>query len=162
MRPGTTAPPGGADVFNTVRPDLRIDRQDVIPAHAGRRRRAPTRQRMSMSLGFGTWRLFLALLVGASHLWVDMVAGPAAYAVWGFFVLSGYLMTHVLSTKYGFSARGLAGYAHNRFPAHLPRLLDRLSGERARAVVAGATRHRSASPQSRPSDCRATAPSGAS
>jgi peptidoglycan/LPS O-acetylase OafA/YrhL len=70
---------------------------------------------MSMSLGFGTWRLFLALLVGASHLWVDMVAGPAAYAVWGFFVLSGYLMTHVLSTKYGFSARGIAGYAHNRF-----------------------------------------------
>lgn len=68
-----------------------------------------------MQLGFGTWRLFLALLVAVSHLWADMLAGPAAYAVWAFFVLSGYLMTHVLNTKYGFTARGLRSYAHNRF-----------------------------------------------
>lgn len=68
-----------------------------------------------MQLGFGTWRLCLALLVAVSHLWADMLAGPAAYAVWAFFVLSGYLMTHVLNTKYGFSARGLRSYAHNRF-----------------------------------------------
>jgi len=66
-------------------------------------------------LGFGAWRLFLALLVGISHLWAGMPGGPAAYAVWGFFVLSGYLMNFVLQTKYGFSAEGVRRYAHNRF-----------------------------------------------
>lgn len=66
-------------------------------------------------MGFGSWRLFLAVLVASSHLWADMVGGPAAYAVWGFFVLSGYLMAHVLNTKYGFGAAGLRNYAHNRF-----------------------------------------------
>lgn len=70
---------------------------------------------MNYTFGFGTWRLFLALLVGFSHLWASMLQGPAAYSVWGFFVLSGYLMTHVLQTKYGFSASGLAAYARNRF-----------------------------------------------
>jgi peptidoglycan/LPS O-acetylase OafA/YrhL len=70
---------------------------------------------MKYTFGFGTWRLFLALLVGFSHLWASMLEGPAAYSVWGFFVLSGYLMTHVLQTKYGFSASGLAAYARNRF-----------------------------------------------
>lgn len=70
---------------------------------------------MKIVLGFGTWRLFLALLVGFSHLWASMLHGPAAYSVFGFFVLSGYLMTHVLQTKYGFSSRGLLAYARNRF-----------------------------------------------
>ena len=60
-----------------------------------------------MRLGLGTWRFFLALLVAISHLWADMVHGPAAYAVWGFFVLSGYLMTLVLTQKYGTDAGGL-------------------------------------------------------
>ena len=73
-----------------------------------------------MKLGFGAWRLFLALLVALSHLWVDMLPGPAAYAVWGFFVLSGYLMTHVLQNKYGFSLHGLQGYARNRFIRIVP------------------------------------------
>ena len=67
------------------------------------------------SLGIGTWRLLLALLVAFSHLWASMLHGPAAYAVWGFFVLSGYLMAHVLQGKYGFSPAGLRAYAHNRF-----------------------------------------------
>lgn len=70
---------------------------------------------MRFGFGFGTWRLFLALLVATSHLWAGMLAGPAAYAVWGFFVLSGYLMAHVLNTKYGFDLAGLRNYAHNRF-----------------------------------------------
>lgn len=66
-------------------------------------------------LGFGAWRFLLAFLVAISHLYAGMIHGPAAYAVWGFFVLSGYLMTLVLTTKYGFSPAGLKDYAFNRF-----------------------------------------------
>lgn len=65
--------------------------------------------------GIGSWRLLLAGFVAASHLWARMVQGPAAYAVWGFYVLSGYLMTYVLIRKYGFDARGIKDYAFNRF-----------------------------------------------
>lgn len=70
--------------------------------------------------GFGSWRLFLASLVAASHLWEGMILGYAAYAVWGFFVLSGFLMTFVLTTKYGFDAKGLGTYAYNRFMRIFP------------------------------------------
>jgi peptidoglycan/LPS O-acetylase OafA/YrhL len=62
----------------------------------------------------GTWRFFLAFVVALSHLWAGMIDGPAAYAVWGFFVLSGYLMTLVLSTKYGIAPAGLRQFATNR------------------------------------------------
>lgn len=68
-----------------------------------------------MALGIGSWRFFLAFLVVISHLWKDMIGGPAAYAVWGFYVLSGYLMTLVLNEKYGQSINGLKRYAYNRF-----------------------------------------------
>ena len=68
-----------------------------------------------MKLGFGAWRFFLAFLVVTSHLWAGMFDGPAAYAVWGFFVLSGFLMTYVLSTKYGQTSSGIVDYAFNRF-----------------------------------------------
>ena len=71
-------------------------------------------------LGFGTWRLLLALLVMMSHLWSGMIDGYAAYAVWGFFVLSGYLMTYVLMNKYGFQRDGLKAYAFNRFIRIMP------------------------------------------
>ncbi|KAB0638886.1 acyltransferase family protein [Burkholderia stagnalis] len=67
-----------------------------------------------MKLGLGSWRFFLAFLVAISHLYAHMIDGPAAYAVWGFFVLSGYLMTLVLSTKYGLKPEGLRHYAFNR------------------------------------------------
>jgi peptidoglycan/LPS O-acetylase OafA/YrhL len=70
--------------------------------------------------GFGTWRLGLAVLVALSHLWAGMIGGPAAYSVWGFFVLSGYLMTYVLTRKYGFDAGGLRAYAFNRFIRIMP------------------------------------------
>lgn len=66
-------------------------------------------------MSLGTWRFFLACLVAISHLWVDMIHGPAAYAVWGFFLISGYLMTHVVKHKYGWSRLGLQDYAINRF-----------------------------------------------
>lgn len=68
-----------------------------------------------MQFGFGAWRFVLALLVAVSHLWADMIHGPAAYAVWGFFVLSGYLMTLVLTRKYGTDRNGIRQYAFNRF-----------------------------------------------
>lgn len=70
--------------------------------------------------GFGTWRFALALLVAMSHLWARMIGGPAAYSVWGFFVLSGYLMTYVLTRKYGFEPSGLRTYAFNRFIRIIP------------------------------------------
>lgn len=65
--------------------------------------------------GIGTWRFFLSFLVAISHLYGNMIHGPAAYAVWGFFVLSGFLMSLVLTKKYGFSPSGLKDYAQNRF-----------------------------------------------
>lgn len=71
-------------------------------------------------LSFGTWRFFLAFLVVISHLWADMIHGPAAYAVWGFYVLSGYLMTYVLKHKYGFDKKGLLNYGYNRFVRIFP------------------------------------------
>jgi peptidoglycan/LPS O-acetylase OafA/YrhL len=78
-------------------------------------------------LGLGSWRFLLAALVAASHLWAHMLQGYAAYAVWAFFVLSGYLMTAVLRDTYGFSVRGTAAYAWNRllriFPGYYAALL---------------------------------------
>lgn len=66
-------------------------------------------------IGLGTFRLFLALCVAFSHLWEDMLPGPAAYSVWGFFVLSGFLMTLILTRKYGTDCQGIKNYAFNRF-----------------------------------------------
>jgi peptidoglycan/LPS O-acetylase OafA/YrhL len=67
-----------------------------------------------MKFGLGTWRFFLAFLVVISHLYQHMIHGPAAYAVWGFFVLSGYFITLVLTTKYGSGLDGLGRYTFNR------------------------------------------------
>jgi peptidoglycan/LPS O-acetylase OafA/YrhL len=66
-------------------------------------------------MGLGAWRFFLAALVANSHLWAEAISGPPHFAVWCFFVLSGFLMTHILSTKYGSSTTGLTAYATNRF-----------------------------------------------
>jgi peptidoglycan/LPS O-acetylase OafA/YrhL len=71
---------------------------------------------------FGIYRYGLAFCVAISHLWAGMIGGPAAYAVWGFYCLSGYLMTLILNEKYGFSPRGLVNFAVNRvlriYPAY--------------------------------------------
>jgi peptidoglycan/LPS O-acetylase OafA/YrhL len=66
-------------------------------------------------MSLGVWRFFLAFLVAISHLWDGMIHGPAAYAVWGFFLISGYLMTVGLLTRYGEGWAGLLDYAINRF-----------------------------------------------
>lgn len=55
------------------------------------------------------------MFVAVTHLWAPAPHGFAAYAVWGFFTLSGFLMTCVLLDKYGFSVAGIRAYATNRF-----------------------------------------------
>lgn len=61
---------------------------------------------------FGTYRTFLALMVVALHLGGMPTIG--AYAVFGFYCLSGYLMTFVMHHSYGYTPIGIAKYATNR------------------------------------------------
>nr|WP_225444781.1 acyltransferase [Pseudomarimonas arenosa] len=90
----------------------------------------------------GHWRLLLALLVAVSHLWSFMLPGPAAYAVWGFFVLSGFLMCLVLQEKYGFGRQGLLRYGLQRFLRIFPSFwLASLLGAVALIWVAHASNH---------------------
>lgn len=70
--------------------------------------------RLGDQFGLGSFRLFLAFLVAFSHLWKSMPQGYAAYAVWGFFVLSGYLMTYVLKHKYYLGEQSIYNYIFNR------------------------------------------------
>ena len=62
---------------------------------------------------FGTYRTFLALMVVAQHLGGLQAIG--AYAVFGFYALSGYLMTLIMQKNYGYSPSGISKYALNRF-----------------------------------------------
>jgi len=61
---------------------------------------------------FGTYRYALATLVVATHL--AGFRGAGSYAVFGFYILSGYLMTAVLNDRYGFSAHGIGAFLANR------------------------------------------------
>lgn len=65
-------------------------------------------------LMFGFLRLALAHMVMLAHLWPDSIPWAGTYAVFGFYALSGYLMTLVLNARYGFSRRGVARYLTNR------------------------------------------------
>jgi peptidoglycan/LPS O-acetylase OafA/YrhL len=74
---------------------------------------------------FGAFRFLLAVMVVITHLGgVEIVAGVA---VWGFFMLSGFLMTAVLNKKYHFDAGGLGRFAISRglrlFPTYWLTLL---------------------------------------
>lgn len=62
---------------------------------------------------FGTYRTFLALMVVALHL--GGIPKIGAYAVFGFYCLSGYLMTLVINSNYGYTLTGVSKYAVNRF-----------------------------------------------
>jgi peptidoglycan/LPS O-acetylase OafA/YrhL len=62
---------------------------------------------------FGAYRALLASLVVLLHY--ANVPFIGQYAVFGFFILSGYLMTLVMQTNYGYTVRGSIGYAVNRF-----------------------------------------------
>lgn len=61
---------------------------------------------------FGIWRTMLAIEVVVSHILLVPILG--AYAVFSFFVLSGFLMTSIMHNTYGYSPRGMRRYAENR------------------------------------------------
>lgn len=62
---------------------------------------------------FGIFRCLLALMVVIQHLGGAHTLG--SYAVFGFYILSGYLMTSIMHKQYGYSAKGMGRYALNRF-----------------------------------------------
>lgn len=61
---------------------------------------------------FGTYRLLLALLVLLKHFKATEVF--SGLAVWGFFLLSGFLITGALNTRYQFCGTGLVEFSVNR------------------------------------------------
>jgi peptidoglycan/LPS O-acetylase OafA/YrhL len=68
----------------------------------------------------GTLRLLLALMVVVGHLyWLTDIG---RHAVFGFYALSGYLMTMVMHDSYGYSKAGIIKFAANRalrlYPAY--------------------------------------------
>jgi peptidoglycan/LPS O-acetylase OafA/YrhL len=69
---------------------------------------------------FGFYRFYLALMVVITHLGKIEVLGGEG--VWGFFMLSGFLITGVLNTRYGFTKWGLVefflGRALRLFPTY--------------------------------------------
>ena len=62
----------------------------------------------------GAYRFFLALMVVAQHSGGAWGVGAGGFAVFAFFVLSGYLMTHIMHGTYGYTAGGFAKYSVNR------------------------------------------------
>ncbi len=69
-------------------------------------------ERVGFGTMFGIWRTLLAIEVVAFHLLFLPFIG--AYAVFSFFVLSGFLMTHIVHGTYGYTPGGLARYLGNR------------------------------------------------
>lgn len=61
---------------------------------------------------FGTYRTVLAIFVVAAHLMSITIIGQ--YAVHGFFILSGYLMTHIMHHSYAYTGGGMKKFAINR------------------------------------------------
>lgn len=68
-------------------------------------------------------RYLLALIVADTHLWPVGFGWSGWQAVFGFYTLSGYLMTRVLHERYGFGWSGTAAFLANRvlrlWPAYL-------------------------------------------
>lgn len=61
---------------------------------------------------FGIFRTLLALMVVAGHLFGPPELG--VYAVFGFYTLSGYLMTFIINRNYGHTTEGIKAYFLNR------------------------------------------------
>lgn len=76
-----------------------------------------------MSVGY--FRFILALIVCSNHL--SSFGGAGRYAVFSFYILSGFLMTTILNEKYGLSPSGIGRYALNRLLRIYPIYLLALS-----------------------------------
>jgi peptidoglycan/LPS O-acetylase OafA/YrhL len=61
----------------------------------------------------GTLRLFLAIAVMNAHLFAPWY--PGSYAVFSFYIISGYLMTLVMNKRYHYTAKGRKYFLINRF-----------------------------------------------
>lgn len=61
----------------------------------------------------GTLRFTLAWIVAAGHL--ERTIWNGTYAVFSFYIISGYLMCLVMNQRYGFTMKGLRFYLVNRF-----------------------------------------------
>lgn len=72
---------------------------------------------------FGLFRLCLAQMVVVSHLYTGVGQWHGPYAVFAFYLLSGYLMTAGLREVYGFAWRGIGEFWAHRllriFPVYL-------------------------------------------
>ena len=72
---------------------------------------------------FGVYRFTLASLVLLTHLWPSAYHHAGLYAVFSFYMLSGYLMTFIMNEKYGFKNKGITKYLVNRalriYPTYL-------------------------------------------
>jgi peptidoglycan/LPS O-acetylase OafA/YrhL len=79
---------------------------------------------------FGTYRTILALMVLVAHVFGPYQLG--IYAVFGFYVLSGLLMTTIMHKTYGYNLKGQLRYLTNRFlriyPAYWLTILISLIG----------------------------------
>ena len=64
---------------------------------------------------FGLFRYGLAMLVVVGHLWSQLAPKAGTYAVFSFYMLSGYLMTYVIREVYGLSFSGMKRFLLNRF-----------------------------------------------
>ena len=77
----------------------------------------------------GLYRFILALNVALFHLFDAAAIGP--YAVFSFFILSGFLMTLIMHQSYGYSKSGLKKYLINRglrlFPVYWALLIVTIS-----------------------------------
>jgi peptidoglycan/LPS O-acetylase OafA/YrhL len=63
---------------------------------------------------FGSFRFLLAWMVVLSHLWTHASLWAGPYAVFGFYLLSGFLMAMVLHSTYGHSPGGMLRFFANR------------------------------------------------
>lgn len=80
---------------------------------------------------FGTYRYILAAMVALHHLWHSHPTYIGTYGVYGFYMLSGYLMTLVLNEVYGFSSDGTIRFLTNRalriYPSYIIAMLFSLT-----------------------------------
>jgi peptidoglycan/LPS O-acetylase OafA/YrhL len=75
------------------------------------------------------FRFILSAIVLEAHIWPLGVPWAAWQSVFGFYTLSGFLMTRVLHEKYGCTPIGLGMFALNRFLRLWPAYLESPIGD---------------------------------